>query len=342
MSCPHCYAHGTLIVVAMTRNMAALTESFDFQCTACGYQGSFSTPRGFGFVPDLPELEAKEPEPEPPVIHGAALGYRAWRIKDWQLIGTGVNRAWHPGVNEATCDPGPGGYTYGGMGRHPAPADGCACGITALARFAPEDTHWAGADVYGAIEAWSDDTPDSEPGRFILHGTGFRAQYGKVVLLTVEEDWPAAKKAAVRTLAHEHEADVCKRSHLEDAAKEHGQLVSDELLAWATEGESESNVVPGGGGYLSGGYLVPPMMFGAAQQAGAYLSSSPSPASMWSISTATASPPKLKTKKGIRETLGYPGPPSQGKFCKGDRVRDCNNATWVCVRGGRPGVWDPE
>jgi hypothetical protein len=237
-----------------------------------------------------------------------------------------VDRAWHPGVNEATCDPGPGYFVAPG---HPAPADGCSCGITALARFAEHDTHWSDTDVYGAIEAWSDDTPDSEPGRFILHGTGFRAQYGKVVLLTVEEDWPAAKKAAVRTLAHEHEADVCKRSHLEDAAKEHGQLVSDELLAWAKEGEPEPNVTFGGGGYFG-----PPSMFGVSRW-----QQSPPAAPYGGIYT-TGRPPQPKTKKGICETLGYPGPPNHRKGRKGDRVKDRNGVIWQCVKGGNPGLWE--
>lgn len=191
-----------------------------------------------------PEAEKPPPESESPVISGSVIGYRAWRIKDWQLRGTAANRAWVPGVNEATCDPGR-DYKFSTPNSHPAPSLGCHCGLTALARFAEQDVHWQSPDVFGAIEAWSDDTVEppneiyagelrkAEPGQFILHGTGFRSQYGKVVLLTVEDDWPTAKKAAVRALAREHDADVCKRIHLEDAAKEHGQLIPDEMLEWA-------------------------------------------------------------------------------------------------------------
>ncbi len=234
------------------------------------------------------------PQPDR-TIQGSVIGYRAWRIVNWQLYGTGVNRAWIPGINEATCDAGQydgsSYFGYSNPNRHPAPAIGCHCGITALARFTRSDTHWTGADVFGVIEAWGeeeqvprigdvldavgvlttdiiagiyglppnvvrvdqgyDPSHEDESGGFILHHNGFRARYGKVVLLAIEDDWPVAKTAAVRALAREHGADVCKREHLEDAAKEHGQLVDDELLRWAGEGES-SNMAS----YFSGSYTV--------------------------------------------------------------------------------------
>lgn len=52
--------------------------------------------------------------------------------------------------------------------------------------------------------------------------------------------------------------------------------------------------------------------------------------------------PKPKPRKGICQTLGYPGPPSHGKFRKRDRVRDRTGAIWQCVKGGQPGFWEPE
>lgn len=320
------------------------------------------------WTPPEPERPKVEPAPEPEkVIEGSVIGYRAWRIRDWVLTGTGVNRAWHPGVNEATCDAGSDNGQWsmwlgGGHGRHPAPHIGCHCGITCLARFDEGDSHWTNADVFGAIEAWSDDTIPSvqpgdvaaaagvevrgdhnhpEPGRFILHGNGFRAQYGKVVLLAVDDDWPAAKKAAVRALAAEHEADVCRRSHLEDAAKEHGQLVPDELLEWAREAEP-----PRGN---TSAYMAS-LTAGMQQIAGSYAVSTNMLRSSLGytpiVAPAPTKPQKIEgwamQKKGICQTLGYPGPPSHGKYRKGDRVRDRNGAIWTCSKGGKPGYWEGE
>lgn len=189
-------------------------------------------------------------EPEP-VVSGSVIGFRAWRVKDWQLYGTGVNRAWVPGVNEATCDPGddPLLRRYTAWSSHAAPHPECMCGITALARFQTADTHWREDHVRGAIEAWGD--RNGEDTGFVLHSTGFRARYGRAVLLAIDPEWPPAKKAAVRALAAEYAADVCRIEHLEDAAKEHGQLVPDDLLAWAGEGQPEEVDAFGYSSYLS-------------------------------------------------------------------------------------------
>lgn len=318
------------------------------------------------------EHEAK-PEPAPPeperVIDGSVIGYRAWRIQNWALVGTGVNRAWVPGVNEATCDPGRDesssffSMSYSVLasteyGKHAAPAVGCHCGITALARFAEDDQHWPSDAIPGAIEAWSDETissvepgdvaaaagvevkgelPAHEHGRFILHGSGFRAQYGKVVLLAIDDQWPAAKRAAVRALAAEHGADVCKRSHLEDAAKEHGQLVPDEMLEWAKEGDPEPNHLPT---VLLNGGFIPPTYFSSMIMPQFQISTYSS-----SISYMPGARPKPKpTRKGIKQTLGYPGPPANPtiKSSHGDRVKDSKGQIWQCTKGGKPGRWELE
>jgi hypothetical protein len=360
-----------------------------FQCSRCVYGEYQQVSQQLLAQFKQPDLWTPEPEPEKPpapepekVIEGSVIGYRAWRIKDWMLTGTGVNRAWHPGVNEATCDTGDMGVMFPTVGeRHPAPAVGCHCGITALARFADQDEHWGAGAIPGAIEAWSDETvdipqpgdvaeaagvltadaiaemyevppeyvrPKPDPvhaGRFILHGTGFRAQYGKVVLLAVDEEWPTAKRAAVRALAAEHGADVCKRSHLEDAAKEHGQLVPDEMLEWAKEGEPEAESP-------YGPYLTQAMqtISGSFNVPMGYLTSRYIPRGNAQIYTWSSSIPYMPgarpkpkpTRKGISQTLGYPGPPSHGKFRRGDRVRDRTGEIWQCQRGGNPGVWEQE
>jgi hypothetical protein len=352
--CPGCGA--SLVVAQVQWHLHQLYGTVLFQCSRCAHGEYQQVSKQLLAQFKQPGLWTPEPEPEKPpapdplrVIEGSVIGYRAWRIKDWALTGTGVNRAWLPGVNEATCDPGRdksqfGGLTMYSLGgyqsgytKHPAPAVGCHCGITALARFADQDEHWDADDVPGAIEAWSDETADGY-GRFILHGTGFRAQYGKVVLLAVDDAWPAAKKGAVRALAAKHGADVCKRSHLEDAAKEHGQLVPDEMLEWAKEGDPEPNHLPSI--LPSGGYVTQP-----TQWMPQYISRGNAQIYTWSSSIPYPPPSRPKpTRKGICQTLGYPGPPADPttKRSKGARVRDSKGQIWQCVKGGKPGMWEAE
>jgi len=251
------------------------------------------------------EIERAEPGPELQTVNGSVIGYRAWRIRDWVLGGTVVEEKWTPGINEARC------CVYGPLhpALHPAPHDECQCGMYALARFDDSTSWWSNADVLGAVEAWAD-TNDKNYDRFFVHGTGFRAQYAKIVLLAVSDDYPKAKNAAIRTLATEYGADTCKREHLEDAAKEHGQLISDEMLAWAKEGEPEHD---------------------------------PGAWSNWYGVSSTPPPPKQKVlTHGICQTLGYVGPPSYGKYRKGDRVRDRKGKIFQCVKGGQPGTWEAE
>lgn len=283
--------------------------------------------------PKVPEVPA---EPAP-TIEGSIIGYRAWRIKDWKLTGTGVNRAWEPGINEATCDAGPSDFfgvslSIGSMlaKPHTAPGEDCHCGINALARFTRKDEHWEATDVFGAIEAWSElpdaKDPDGHEG-FLLHPTGFRARYGKVVLLAVDDAYPRAQNAAIRALAAEHGADICKREHLEQAAQEHGSLVPDEMLAWAKANQpKEPERVAYGGSFASGGMIMP-----------AWATSAWSP-----ITTPPVKPKNLRQlkSKGIKQTLGYVGAPGYGKHKRGDRVADRNGTVYLCVRGGQPGTWE--
>lgn len=280
-----------------------------------------------------------EPTPEPmpttergtelQAIEGSVIGYRAWRIKDWVLAGTGVNEKWEPGVNKAKCT---GGLYYGSK-HHAAPAEGCHCGLYGLARFDDKTSWWQQADVLGAIEAWADPDESLNHDRFFVHGTGFRAQYAKIVLLATSEDYPRAKNAAIRSLAAEYGADTCHRAHLEDAAKEHGQLVSDEMLAWAKEGEPDD--------------LTVTLNLNMSQYAKSITQSINQMIASMSTSTwGTYTPgPKQKSPrrdKGICQTLGYPGSPKHGKYRKGNRVRDRNGDIYRCTHSGNPGSWELE
>lgn len=313
------------------------------------------------------QIITPEPKPEPalqeelaPTINGSVIGYRAWRIKDWQLTGTGVNRFWTPGINEATCDAGTSDALWSinlvTLDKHTAPGINCHCGFNALARFTKQDEHWHEDDIFGAIEAWSHESHapqlgdvaeavgvdirsehDHDEDGFLLHPTGFRSRFAKVVLLATDETYPRAKNAAIRALAAEHEADVCKREHLEDAAKEHGQLVPEEMLEWVRKNQPVSAPQRG-----SGAAFVPPTWF-----ANQWLTTNQIRSS---FSLAPLVPPVSRPRpitpqvgsKGIREALGYPGPPSHGKYRKHDRVKDRAGVAWYCTKGGNPGFWERE
>ena len=368
-------------------SMGLITD-WTYRCLRCGTTVAVSVHSGMDPAAEVaaavgthplfkvPDLEPHAPVEPPPLISGSVIGYRAWRIVDWQLTGTGVNRSWGPGVNEATCDAGPGGWTAYGGHRHAAPSPGCHCGITALARFTEKDEHWQKVDVFGAIEAWGEneaaveevkpgdvaaelaviEKPPTEHSGFHLHRNGFRARYGKVVLLAVEDDWPVAKKAAVRALAAEHEADICKRAHLEDAAKEHGQLVPDDLLEWVAKSEPTSPAEEIWSYPLYTSYVQKAMMQ-QQQLSNSWAQSIQSIASGlqalggWTTIASSSSSgsgyarQKNKPRKpGISQTLGYPGPPANPtvKSSKGQRVADSKANVWVCVKGGKPGLWERE
>jgi hypothetical protein len=109
----------------------------------------------------------------------------------------------------------------------------------ALARFNDKNSWWKGDHILGAVEAWSDPDTVENRDRFFLHpDPGFRAQYAKIVLLATGERHSRLKNDFIRkVLAPYYGADVVKREHLEDAAKEHGNLVPEELIRWVQDSQ---------------------------------------------------------------------------------------------------------
>jgi hypothetical protein len=328
-----------------------------------GYIGPLSQPLGGYLAPSPysdPEPPQPEPEPEAPgpelrSFDGSFVGYRAWSINQWELRGTGAgqNIPWVPGENKARCVP-MGQYGLLGTGNHRAPHPDCHCGFNALARFKDDDSWWdtqnGAFEVLGAIEAWADDRDDNLDG-FFIHPTGFRCEYARVILLATSDEYPRAKNAAIKALAAEHGADVCRRDHLEDAAKEHGQLVPDELLEWAREGQESSLQ----------SHLAALQQSVQAMSASAYVWSS----AAWNQIVGPPSKPKRtplanverkrlaelgmagrvprrKRQQKIGEFRKTPGPPCSGRHPKGRRVHDSNGVTWLCTKTGEPGSWERE
>jgi len=231
--CPRCL-YASLVCEGFREGKLSPWREYQYACVACGMTMDVAAKPGetpgetltrsfaaYGIGKAVIPAAPAPPEPECPVINGSLIGYRAWSIATWRLSGAAQMWPWSPGVNEAKCA----GYK---LDSHQAPDEHCQCGIYALARFRDGAGWWDAEHVRGAIEAWSDEGENR--GRFFLQGAGFRAQFARVVLLAVDPDWPRAKRAAVRALASEHDADVCKLAHLEAAATEHGQLVPEELI----------------------------------------------------------------------------------------------------------------
>lgn len=208
----------------------------------------------------------------------------------------------------------------------------------ALARFDDQTSWWRDADVLGAVEAWADES-DGNHDRFFIHSTGFRAQYAKIVLLAVSDDYPRAKNAAIRALASEHDADVCNREHLEDAATEHGQLVPDDLLAWAKEGEPTSGAATLAAQMQQMAALVNVNMATVAQAVQAW--GGPTLGGPLVLPSDRARVTRVKRPKGIKKTLKTNGPPTLGKWQINDRVLDRRGDQWRCVKAGKPGTWEP-
>lgn len=172
-----------------------------------------------------------------PVIEGEVVGFREWRLVDGLLRPRGMwaMPPWVPGVNVATCGarvpvrvPGRDALledAYGPPG-HLAPDEHCDCGLYGLAWAQPgwsEPSIFAGPPpVAGAMRAWGD--------QFYFHPTGFRAEYAEPVLLSVAPGAPVDVHAAVRAAAATYGCDVVEMGYLQDAAREHGQLVPRELL----------------------------------------------------------------------------------------------------------------
>lgn len=290
-------------------------------------------------APECP-LKGLGPAPEVPT---AVVGFRAWAFQDWQLKSTGVGNFWEPGIQRASCHQ---RLWSGGMGAGTAPHDperapdpACDCGIYGLARYAKADSHWPNNKlrVLGAIEAWSEgEGYESIP--MCVHPTGFRAPYARVVALAYEEDWPRARRAAIRALAQDYEAQFVPMEHLEDAAREHGQFLPEEVLRYVRKAQASTAVG------TTAAVLTKQMAEHHAKMAKAanFATTAEAIRKLAALFDVTAAP-KTK-KKGIKMKGRIPGPPNKasGKWSQGDRYQDSRGKLYLCVRGGTPGVWEEE
>jgi hypothetical protein len=180
----------------------------------------------------LAEAERIRREALTPEVPHEVLGFRYWEVNsDWRLAGAGVGRAWDPIPEDkcfrATCN------TCGG----PAPCDRHAdsgfnvySSIEVATSKAPYAS--AGMKVLGAVLAWTDTD------RFFVHNqggvSGFRAERARVVALAV--DGPRPRRRVIEALAEDYGAVACPPERLGEVAREFGDPMPEDVLAWAADG----------------------------------------------------------------------------------------------------------
>jgi len=136
-----------------------------------------------------------------PTYPHAALGFRAWMVRDQLLLPLSAGPAWQPGVNRASCHPGgmvrPYEATVDG---HQAPGAKCHCGFNAYHRLdRAYETAWnyieLGYDTRGPRTYVREYTialgAIAGRGSVQIHQQGFRAAEAQILALSlVHEDQP--------------------------------------------------------------------------------------------------------------------------------------------------------
>jgi hypothetical protein len=128
------------------------------------------------------------------LVPGALRGYRTWRpVRRKVELSYGMlplsslsrrNVVWRTELTAECTPPDVGGKAFGGSvlpGDHPAPYNGCECGIYAW--YDPRDTRILHARVFGVVEA---------SGLVLLGDRGFRAQRARVAAVVTRNRRVAA------------------------------------------------------------------------------------------------------------------------------------------------------
>lgn len=152
-----------------------------------------------------------------PLLPGEVLGYRAWRMRDGELVSyvavhPDARTVWAPGVVVASC-----------LHGHDAPHNGCTCGLHAC--YEPPDPCLDGAfganhAVYGAVVAW---------GAIDTTSTDFRAQYARIACLAFwrMQTWHHSEQ--IRALARRHGVRCVELDELAAIAREYAGEIPPQL-----------------------------------------------------------------------------------------------------------------
>lgn len=160
------------------------------------------------------ESELRAPDFVEPVI-----GFRAWRLRDGEIVSPYVDTPWTAGPMKARClrervHFRPAAAPH----EEPAPVPHCGCGIYAY--FHPVDR--AGGDpqfVRGAVVMW---------GRIEVHSEGMRAEYAQAVIFVEPADW--RRRRELHHAAERVGVEVVPPADLRRAAARHGRELPKGLL----------------------------------------------------------------------------------------------------------------
>ncbi len=155
--------------------------------------------------------------PRAPDLVEPVIGFRKWLVRGDELLSPVAEVPWTAPVMTAECRAAwrrtPGGWRPAPPHAEPAPQPGCRCGIYAL--FEPQGVLQPDSltAVRGAVAVW---------GRVEVHGTGMRAEHGRVVALALP---PVSRsgRALARRVAERYGVPVVPTRHLRRVALDHGR-----------------------------------------------------------------------------------------------------------------------
>jgi hypothetical protein len=151
------------------------------------------------------------------------VGYREWVLIGDELISPLARTPWDAGALVAECLPAcreaRGLWRQACQHDGPAPDPGCVCGLYAL--FEP-GRHRRGERMTvarGAVALW---------GRIEVHHRGLRAEYARVIALSLPHDRHAAR--LIRRVADRLEVEAVPARDLQAAARAYGSPVAPDLI----------------------------------------------------------------------------------------------------------------
>jgi hypothetical protein len=154
------------------------------------------------------------------------VGYREWVLIGEDIFSPLARTLWTTEPVKAECLPGP--RRAGGLWREPcdhrgpAPDPDCVCGIYALFGPQPHRNRDRLGLVRGAVALW---------GRIEVHEEGMRAEFARVVALTLPSFPPRpGGQRVTRRVAGRLGIEAVPASQLREAALAHGQSLPPSLI----------------------------------------------------------------------------------------------------------------
>jgi hypothetical protein len=172
-------------------------------------------------------------KPPAPTFSECVIGYREWLVDAaGQLRAITMTRQiWNPGVNTARCRPNDhvSSFYFQSLTApeaHPAPADGCHCGLYGWNDIREPTSRCddLGADgrlwAFGAIAAWGD---------LQVHESGFRASHACIVALAHNDATTPRVRAVLDRIGAEYRVPVVHGDALQAEAERHGTPLPDDV-----------------------------------------------------------------------------------------------------------------